>query len=314
MRGVLPVSGVVSTLLTGALLLPVAGDNPVVPMKTPGRTASSLSDMSGMVWMAGDTFLAVHDAKNDDEEREQPRVSLVRVATTPEGVRSQPLEVRWPAPQGPSNDLESVARIPGTRQVLLVESGDDGSAFRRIFLATPTGRRVEIQETVRWPTPVWNVEGSAVARLGTRLVFLYAERNQGSASTDVRWARMRLDPLRFGAFRQVRLDVPTTLGTNRPVVAIDVGADGSVVIAAAFDPDQDNGPFTSGVFRAGKLLIGPGGKPVFTPKAEPELLAPANGLKIESVALRASSGRHPEIFYGTDDENYGAVVRQVLLP
>jgi hypothetical protein len=269
--------------------------------------------MSGMVWMAGDTFLAVHDAKNDDKEREQPRVSLLRAATTPEGVRSRTLEVRWPAPQGPSNDLESVARIPGTRQVMLVESGDDGSAFQRIFLATPTGRRLEIQETVRWPTPVWNVEGSAVARVGTRLVFLYAERNQGSDSTDVRWARLRLDPLSFGNFRKRRLDVPTTLGTNRPIVAMDVGADGSVVIAAAFDPDEDNGPFTSGVFRAGKLQVGPGGKPVFRPEAQPELLAPANGVKIESVALRPSSSRDTELFYGTDDENYGGVLRQVLL-
>jgi len=283
-------------------------------MKTPGGAVSSLPDLSGMAWLSGNAFLAVHDAKNDVKERGKPRVSLVRAATTPTGVRSRALEVRWQGPQGPSNDLESVARIPGTRQVLLVESGDDGSAFQRIFLATPTGRRVKIEETVRWPTPVWNVEGSAVARFGTRLVFLYAERNQGSASTEVRWARMRLDPLRFGSFREARLDVPTTLGTNRPVVAIDVGADGSVVIAAAYDPDEDNGPFTSGVFRAGKLQIGPGGTPVFWPDAEPELLAPANGVKIESVALRASSSPDTEIFYGTDDENYGAVLRQILLP
>lgn len=314
MRGILRRSGVVSALLTGALLLPVAGGDPVVPMKTPDRTVSSLPDLSGMTWLSGNAFLAVHDAKNDVTEQGKPRVSLVRAATTLTGVRSRALEVRWPAPQGPSNDLESVARIPGTRQVLLVESGDDGSAFQRIFLATPTSRRVKIEETVRWPTPVWNVEGTAVARLGTRLVFLYAERNQGSASTEVRWARMRLDPLRFGSFREARLDVPTTLGTNRPVVAIDVGADGSVVIAAAYDPDEDNGPFTSGVFRAGKLHIGPGRTPVFRPDAEPELLAPANGVKIESVALRASSSGDTEIFYGTDDENYGAVLRQILLP
>jgi len=37
-------------------------------------------------------------------------------------------------------------------------------------------------------------------------------------------------------------------------------------------------------------------------------------VKIESVALRPSSSRDTELFYGTDDENYGAIMRQVLLP
>jgi hypothetical protein len=306
--------GVVSAAMVGMLLLPLAGGSPSAPSRAPGGTASSLPDLSGMVWLSGDTFLAVHDAKNDAEERGRPRVSLVRTATTPTGVTWRPLHVRWPSPLGPSNDLESAARIPGTRKVLLLESGDDGSAFQRIFLGTPTERRLRIEETVRWPVPVWNVEGSAVARLGKRLVFIYAERNQGSASTDVRWARMRLDPLRFGPFREARLDVPTTLGTNRPVVAIDVGPDGSVVVAAAFDPDNDNGPFASGVFRAGWLQSGPGGRPVFLPEAEPELLVPTNGVKIEAVALRPRPDGATALFYGTDDENYGAVLRQARLP
>jgi hypothetical protein len=314
MHGLLRTRGVASALVVGAVLLPLIGESPAGPTSAPVRTVSTLPDLSGMTWLSGDVFLAVHDAKNDAEEGGRPRVSIVDAATTPEGVRWRPLRVRWPAPRGPSNDLESVARIPGTRLVLLVESGDDGSGFQRMFLAEPTGGRMRIHETVRWPNPVRNVEGSAVARLGGQLVFVYAERRQGSAATKVRWARMRLDRLSFGPFRQARLDVPTTLGTNRPVVAIDVDGEGRVVIAAAFDPDDDNGPFSSGVFRAGKLQLGPGAEPVFRPAPKPALLAAANGLKIESVAFRTKPGGDRELFYGTDDENYGAVLRQVLLP
>lgn len=161
MRGFLRVSGVVSALLTGALLLPVAGGDPVAPMQTPGRTVAALPDMSGMVWMAGTPSWQCATTRTTT-------VSASNLASALSGRRPRRraaglgrYEVRWPAPQGPSNDLESVARISGTRQVMLVDSGDDGSAFQRIFLATPTGRRLEIKETVSWPTPVWNPPPSA---------------------------------------------------------------------------------------------------------------------------------------------------------
>jgi len=270
-----------------------------------------------MAWLWGDRFLAVHDSKNDAagarEEIDKPRVSLVRAATTPKGVVHRPLSVRWPARRGPSNDLESAARIPGTRRVLLAESGDDGGPFHRIFLVRLERGRLHVEETVPWPARVSNVEGTAVVRLGGRLAFVYAERNEGRAATRIRWAPLRLEPLRFGAFDQARLELPDSLGTNRPVVAIDIDADGRVVTAAAFDPGDDNGPFDSGIFSAGRFEQGSDGNPEFVPDPTPGLLAAARGVKIESLAIRDPAGSAMTLFYGTDDENYGAILRPVRL-
>jgi hypothetical protein len=285
---------------------------------TQERPASSLPDLSGLVWMSGDLFLGVHDAKNDADgarkELGRPRVSLVWAPTSEAGVRWRPLPVEWPATGGPSNDLESAARIPGTQQVLLVESGDDGArgTFRRLFLAELAGERVQLLESVPWPAPVRNVEASAVARVGDRLVFAWAERSHGSATTELRWAPLQRAPLRFGAIQQVRLEVPASHGFNRPVVALDVDSAGRAYVAASFDPDDDNGPFSSGIFRVGRFEAGPGGEPTFAPEAQPALLATVSGSKVESVAVREGPGGAVELFYGTDDENYGAVLRRVV--
>ncbi len=277
---------------------------------------STLPDLSGLVWLSGDRFLAVHDAKNDAAgeriELGRPRLSFVSAATTPEGVLSQALPVQWPAPLGPSHDLESAARIPGTQRVLLLESGDDGSDFQRVFLAEVVGDDVRLSEAAPWPVPVHNVEGSAVALVGGQLVFVYAERNQGSTATELRWAPMQLDPLRFGAFKSARVEVPGELGINRPVVAMEIDAEGGVVVASAFDPDDDDGPFLGAILRVGAFVAGAGGVD-FVPAAAPEVLATANGVKIESVAIRETESGEAELFYGTDDENYGAILRRVLL-
>lgn len=316
-------AGVASGLLAGALLVPLASGSPQSPRDTsarqvtPARQVAPLPDLSGLAWLWGDTFLAVHDAKNDAagarDEIDNPRVSLVRAATTPKGVIHRPLSVRWSVRRGPSNDLESAARIPGTRRVLLAESGDDGGPFHRIFLAKLERRRAHIEETVPWPARVSNVEGTAVVRLGGRLAFVYAERNQGRTATWIRWAPLRLHPVRFGTFERARLEVPDSLGTNRPVVAIDIDAGGRVFTAAAYDPDEDNGPFDSGIFSVGRFELGSDGSPEFEPAPTPELLAAARGVKIESLAIRNPAGSAMTLFYGTDDENYGAILRPLRL-
>src|SRR5215211_6347555 len=87
------------------------------------NTLTTLPDLSGLVWLDGDRFLAVHDSKNP-LMRERPRVSLIHL---PQGFGGQfwkALNLDWPAPQGLSSDLESIARIPGTPSFLFVESGE----------------------------------------------------------------------------------------------------------------------------------------------------------------------------------------------
>jgi len=262
-----------------------------------------LRDISGMAWVDGDRFLVVHDAKDP----ESTRVTLVHLPSRHGGPLVEPLEVRWP--DAISHDLESVARIPGTDEFLLSESGDDGRGSRRIFRVALRERELEILETVEWPVEILNVEGVAVGEVDGEQVLVFAERSQGNASTLVQWLPVEFGPMRFGMVRSVEFTLPSGWGANRPIVALEVDADGTLYGAAAFDPDEDAGPFTSAVFRIGRLARlddGPVGVQLLP---APELLGAMNGLKIEGVALRPRPGGAPELFYGTDDEYYGGILR-----
>ncbi len=140
------------------------------------RQASALPDLSGLVWLDGDRFLAVHDAKVDGESG-NPRASLIYLPADSQGVhwKRQGLDFHGLK----SNDLESAARIPGTMDVLLAESGDNGNPrFQRIFKARVEDNQVRIINVTPWPVSIHNVEATAVAALGDRFVFLFAERAQ----------------------------------------------------------------------------------------------------------------------------------------
>jgi hypothetical protein len=291
--------------------------------------ASALLDISGVSWLEDDIFLAVHDGKANDEERERPRLSLLLlpgdVVDPPEFARSasagvyyKDLEVVWPS--GESNDLESIARIPDTRSFLLVESGDDCSAFQRIFLASVSpSRQVTIDEVAQWPASgsagcagVFNVESSAVFRIGGQLFFVYAERAEGQPHTELRWAKMDLNPLRFGTFSAVRYAARIKPGPGvRPLVALDVDDAGRVFAASAYDSGDDNGPFRSMVSQIGQFRRAPRGNAHFVPSGKFAGIARQDGYKIEGVAVQPSAAGRASVFAGTDDENYGAVLRQV---
>ncbi|MFN2384410.1 MAG: hypothetical protein ABR559_09155 [Gemmatimonadota bacterium] len=274
-------------------------------------------DVSGMAWISDSLLLAVHDAKNPDE-LDWPRVSLLRLPRSSDGMAWQPVELAWPAPLGPSSDLESVARIPGTGLLLLAESGEEVEGdrqHRRIFLVEWCGGRLVLRAVAPWPAPVVNVEGTAVARVGERLVFLYAERAQGASATALRWAALTLDPLGFGAFREIVLPAAAAVAPRaRPVSALEVDGAGRLYVATATDPDDDNGPFRSGVWRIGRIAPAPDAAEGAAIKLDgvPERLATLDGLKVEGIAVRDLPGGGIEIVVGTDDENYGGVIR--LLP
>jgi hypothetical protein len=294
---------------------------------------STLLDISGLAWMRDDMFLAVHDGKTDAKEKGLPRVSLILLpanVTSPaefarddrSGLFFRNLDIDWGA-AGVSHDLESIARIPGTQQVLLVESGDDCSPYQRLFLATlGNDNRLRIDETANWPasgrsdcpTGVFNVEATAVFAIGSQLFFAYAERDQGAAQAELRWAPMSLGPLRFGSFSSARIPSPMTPGQNvRPIVALDVDADGAIYVASAFDSGDDNGPFSSQVVTVGRFRAGISNSAEFVATTPSTLLAIQDGLKIEGVSVRDLGNGAPELYTGSDDENYGAVMRRILL-
>jgi hypothetical protein len=279
--------------------------------------ASGLPDLSGMSWIEGDCFLAVHDAKIS--ESGNPRVSLVYLPFDAKGITWKPQTVVFPGEE--SNDLESVARIPGTNDILLVESGDSSNDFKyqRIFRARVENDTVRVINETSWPVPVYNVEASAVAAIGERHVFLYAERAQNQPHTELRWAIFEPETLIFGQFQSVKFRNPDPLAFNRPLVAMDLDSSGLIHIASAFDAeaagllDPDNGPFSSAVYCIGKLIL-EDGRPRVTLFKKPKLEGFLQGFKVESVAIRESEEYGSQIFIGTDDENYGATMRLLAPP
>lgn len=279
-------------------------------------SVQKLLDLSGLAWLGGDRFLAVHDAKNPDEP-DRVRVSFLKSPQSLEGVQWKPLEVAFPG--GASSDLESAAAVPGTSQVLLVESGDDAGRYQRIFLADTSETGVSIAGVVEWGAfnQVYNVEATAVVQGAGGYRFLWAERSSGKQATSIKWADMTLSPFSIGStIGEAAFALPADLvGADgkplysRPVVGMDVGSAGQVYVVAAYDPegtvpDPDNGPFRSAVLKIGTMTAD---GLVLDPA--PTMLLRVEGFKAESVVI---AGDPPQIYIGTDDENYGGVLRRLL--
>jgi hypothetical protein len=275
-----------------------------------------LPDFSGLAWVEGDTFLALHDAKYP-EEKDRVRASIMLLPRSLDGITLMPLAIDWPSPQGPSSDLESIARIPGTNSFLLTESGeerDDRQQFRRVFLTELRNGQLVFRSFTELPATVKNIEGSTVWKTGNRLIFAFAERADGQSRTEFYWADLELQPLRVGTFQKTYFSPAGFTGPNRrPVSAIEVDSLGRIYIASAYDTEDDNGPFTSVIWRAGRFQSDRKGgpRPVFL--SRPQRLATLDGLKVESLAVREMKKGLVELFAGTDDENYGGAVRPILI-
>lgn len=280
----------------------------------PAQSPGPIPDFSGLAWVEGDTFLALHDAKYPDE-KDRVRASLIRLPKSLDGITLKPLAIDWPSPQGPSSDLESIARIPGTNSFLLTESGeerDDHQRFRRVFLTELRNEQLVFLSFTELPATVKNIEGSAVWKTGSRLTFVYAERGDGLSRAEFYWADLELQPLRVGSFQKTYFTPAGFTGANkRPVSAIEVDSQGRIYIASAYDTEDDNGPFTSVIWRAGRFRNDRkgGARPVFL--SRPQRLATLDGLKVESLAVREMKKGVIELFAGTDDENYGGTVRPI---
>ncbi|MCK4825894.1 hypothetical protein KA005_59650, partial [bacterium] len=264
-------------------------------------------------WVEDDLFIAIHDAKNNPEKYNWPRISFVRLPESElHGVIWQPLDLKFPGPEGPSSDLESACRIPGGKAFLFVESGQEGEHNRRIFYAVYNNGQLQIESYISWPIDIKNVEATEVCRVGEQLVFLYAERSAGLPSTKLKWATLSLDPLKIGKFEEIVYEGVDPVGKGaRPIVALDIDSDGLIYIVSAYDSGSDDGPYRSVVWRIGKIVTNIEGNPQVI-LDENKRLANLDGLKVESIAIRELNNGEKQIYVGTDDEHYGGIIR--LLP
>lgn len=300
-------AGLVAALATALLISTAAG----LPSRSQGvERARSLPDISGLVWLEEDLFIGVHDAKPSPGQPQLPRISLVRLPqSNGKGVSGEPLDLPVPNDGAPISDLESASRLPGTQSFLLAESGQEGRQARRLFLASYRNGRVTLDAQAPWPVPVTNVEATEVVEVGGQLLFVFAERADGRGQTRLRWAPMFLNPLRFGAFRQVTYRGLDPVGDGaRPIVALAAAADGTLYGASSFDPGNDGGPFRSVVWQIGRITADADGQPRLE-LSPARRLATLDGLKVESLAVRESTQDGTQLFIGTDDENYGGILR-----
>jgi len=274
------------------------------------RSSQTLLDLSGLTWIEGDLFLGVHDAKDNPEKHDWPRVSLLRLPKSElQGVIRQPVQLEFPGPAGRASDMESVCRIPSSKGFLLCESGQEGPDDRRIFHAVIQDGKLTIDSHVNWPVPIKNVEATEVCQVGRNLVFLYAERADGQPSTKLRWAKLSLNPLKIGEFEEVTYRGVDPVGEGaRPIVALDIDNDGQIYIVSAFDSGRDDGPYRSVVWRIGKVTTDATGRPNVE-LGDAQRLATLDGLKVESVTVRQLAGGKKQVYVGTDDEHYGGILR-----
>ncbi len=285
-------------------------------------TNQALPDLSGVAWIDNDTFLGIHDAKFP-EEAGAPRVSLLSLPSELGGTVITPLNVTWPRGVNPGSDLECIARLPDavqtqdTPRFLIGESGDNDRGSKRIFLSELNNDSLLVTDIVPWPIDIHNVEGCSVTVLDNELIFIFAERAQVSQTTGINWATYLLDPLRFGPVNSVEYLVPSDHHQAeidpgfRPVTALEIDDNGSILIASAIDPDIDIGPFASQVWLAGRTSSQQDstGSPI-SMLDSPQQLASVDGLKIEGLTTRpVGNGSGTEVIIGTDDEFNGGVLR-----
>lgn len=271
----------------------------------------TLLDISGLAWVEDDLFIGVHDAKENAEKHDWPRASFIRLPKSElDGVLWETVDLAFPDGEGRGSDMESICTIPGGRGFLFCESGQEGESDRRIFHVVRDGDSLTIDSYITWPTAIHNVEATEVCQVGEQLIFLYAERADGQASTKLRWASFSTEPLAIGDFREVTYSCEDPTGDGaRPIVALDVDQNGDLYTVAAYDSGSDDGGYRSVVWRIGHIDATASVMLAKSPVRQGTLA----GLKVESIAIRQGADGSKQLFLGTDDEHFGGILRWIEL-
>ena len=267
-------------------------------------------DLSGLAWIEGNLFVGIHDVKASPQTEQMHRFSLIILpGDNQEYLACLPVFPEFPAGTGLPSDLESACRLPGRQGFLFCESGQSWGGEKRIFYAKYQDDELKIIDYIDWPVEITNVEATEVCKVGDKLVFVYAERAEGSPSTYIRWAEFSPEPLSIGTFREIKYKSKSPFKSSfRPVSGMDIDTNGNIYISDAYDPGVDTGPYKSHIRMIGKIFPDKSGEPVIKLKKQ-ALLGTMDGLKVESVAIKSSQNGEKSIYYGTDDEHHKGILR-----
>ncbi len=276
------------------------------------KIGKTLPDLSGLVWLKDDQFLGVHDSKN--LKNDQPRVSLITLPQSAEGVSWKPLKIDWKSVGGLAIDLESITRIPETDLYILAESSNYQEHRGRLFLIQFKNSILEPLAVTNWSKTIENIEAIATTKIDNQLYFFYAERGAEKPNTNIYWTTLSLEPFKIGDCHATKFNTPDSTPNIRHISDMIISSSKNIYISSAFDPNQDNGPFKSSVWKIGKVELNQNNLPSINLATKPEAIAKIDGFKVESLAIRLIENQPQEIFIGTDDENYGGVIRLLVLP
>lgn len=314
-------------LLALSITLLINPGAPAFAADPPAGKLERVEGFSAMVKTGKGQYLVVHDRKMKSTG---PRLGWLQIVK--EGTYYQPVAVvDWKGDR--ANDLEGLCRLP-SGEFLAAESGvreeqpeggQPEAKFGRIFRLAVENDQAEVRQVYAGAKVLISTnkgkgddyEGLLCVPAGGQKILIVQGERGGSKPYPhgvLRWGWLDLaaDTLSFDAAGLEGLPVVTPThdleGTERRDIAdLWAAADGTIWAAGATD-GGDSGPFRSYVYRLGQLQ--PGQNP---PVRLEKDLAPVwtiDGFKIEALAEAWTD--KGALAFGTEDEDIGGVVRELL--
>lgn len=288
---------------------------------------------SGMAQISDNAFLTVNDRKNPIEPGY--RLGVVTL-TAVNGTVFTPVRVGdWMHEDNEPSDLEACCSIPGRDgEFLVAESGFYNGQFGRIFHVVVSKNNEGLWTAfVKKAFRIYDrkldaenrshqgdqVEGMACFEFFGKTILVFGERggptDGGTKTGTVVWGTIDLESYQFGKLGEAPLVNQSLLG-DRDCSALRLIAnkDGSIsVLSVATRDADDNGPFHSVLYRAGRFTVNPMKKTIeFERDAKPPILSDLSGIKVEALAGPAANAPGSKYSIATDDEHFGGVWRPLF--
>lgn len=299
----------------------------------PAASAFNIPGYSGMAQISENAFLTVNDRKNPIESGY--RLGVLEF-TALDGVVFTPVSVRdWVHEDKDPSDLEACCSIPGRDgEFLIAESGFFNGRFGRIFHVTLSKDTegfwvVTVNKAFRIYNRKLNaknrsykgdqVEGIACFNAHGKTMLVYGERggstHGGKKVGTIVWGTIDFEAYQFDKLGEAPLVNRSVLG-DRDCSALRLGANenGTISVISVATRDADNnGPFHSVLYRAGRFVVDPKKKTVqFGRYVKPGILYELSGLKVEAIAGPSKNAPESKYSIATDDENFGGIWRPLF--